>query len=29
MVVNPGRYEKQKKEELTAWSCGAGEDCYE
>ena len=29
MVVNPGRREKQREEELTALSCGAGEDCYE
>ncbi len=28
MVMNPGRLEKQREEELTALSCGAGEDCY-
>ena len=29
MVVNPRRLQKQREEELTALSCGAGEDCYE
>ena len=29
MVVNPGRKEKQREEEWTVFSCGAGEDCYE